>query len=74
MLEYTIPEMQRSPLTEICLKAKIIASDLSIETFLAKAIQPPPAKTIHQCIQLLERIGALDNKMDITSLGRLLVS
>lgn len=69
MDKYTLPEILRVPLTEICLNAKILAGNLSIEEFLVKALQPPSVKNIRQSIELLKRINALDDKENITYLG-----
>lgn len=74
MDKYTLPEILRVPLTEICLKAKMLAGNLSIEIFLLKALQPPPVDNIRQSIKLLKSINALDNKENVTYLGILLVS
>lgn len=69
MEKYTLPEILRVPLTEICLNAKMLAGDLSIEEFLVKALQPPSVKNIRQSIELLKKINALDDKENITYLG-----
>lgn len=74
MDEYTLPEILRVALTEICLHAKVLAGNLSIEEFLLKALQPPPVKNIRQSIKLLQTINALDNKENITHLGIHLVT
>lgn len=74
MEKYTLPEILRVPLTEICLNAKMLAGDLSIEEFLVKALQPPSVKNIRQSIELLKKINALDDKENITYLGIHLVS
>lgn len=74
MQEYTVPEILRCPLTEICLKAKILAGKSSIEDFLLKAVQPPPVTNIRRSIEMLKTIGALDGNQNITSLGNRLVS
>lgn len=69
MDEYTQPEMLCSPLTEICLNAKILAGDSSIEEYLMKAVLPPPVKNIRRSIELLKKIGALDDDENITNMG-----
>lgn len=69
MEKYTLPEILRVPLTEICLNAKMLAGDLSIEDFLLKALQPPSVKNIRQSIGLLKKISALDDDEHITYLG-----
>lgn len=67
--KYTIPEILRVPLTDICLNAKILANKITIEEFLLKAVQPPPVLSIRQSINLLKRIDALDEEENITRLG-----
>lgn len=70
MVEFTIPEMLRSSLAEISLYSKLVAKDnISIENFLSKAIQPPSKISIANSIALLQSIGALDEKENITDLG-----
>lgn len=69
MEKYTLPEILRVPLTEICLNAKILSGKLSIEEFLLKALQPPSVKNIRQSIELLKKINALDTDENITHLG-----
>lgn len=69
MEKYTLPELLRVPLTEICLNAKILAGNLSIEEFLLKALQHPSVKNIRQSIELLKKINALDENENITYLG-----
>lgn len=73
MSEYTIPEIQRVPLTEICLKAKMLSGS-SIENLLSKALEPPPKENVHQSIALLKRIGALDSTETMTHLGQHLIN
>lgn len=67
--KYTLPEMLRVPLIEICLNAKMLADQMSIEEFLLKALQPPPKQSIRQSIDLLKKIDALDSNENITYLG-----
>lgn len=72
MEDFTIPELLRVPLTEICLSAKLIAPHQRIEEFLAKAVMPPFQKNVEKSIELLKKIGALDESEKITSLGIIL--
>lgn len=67
---YTLPEILRVPLTEICLNTRMLANkDVSIEQFLSKALQPPLSNNIRQAINLLQQIDALDPNEWITYLG-----
>lgn len=72
MEEYTLPELLRIPLTELCLHARIMTKT-TITDYLLKALQPPPTSTINQSIKLLKTIGALSEKEDVTELGYRLV-
>lgn len=72
MEEFTLPELLRIPLTELCLHARIMTKT-TISDYLSKAVQPPPASTINQSIKLLQTIGALNDKEDVTELGYRLV-
>ncbi|KAL7133628.1 hypothetical protein ABFS83_12G154800 [Erythranthe nasuta] len=69
MPQYQLPEMLRTPLQELCLHIKSL--DLgAISTFLAKALQPPDALSVENAIELLKTIGALDDREELTPLGR----
>ncbi|GAB0091162.1 RNA helicase [Sergentomyia squamirostris] len=67
--KFTVPELLRVPLTEICLSAKLIAPQIAIEDFLQKALQPPAAISVGRSVELLKTMGALDNEENITDLG-----
>lgn len=71
MLEYTVPEIQRLPLHDICLYASVFGaqSDLTIAEFLNKALEPPSAFSIQQSVQFLRKIDALDESERPTNLG-----
>lgn len=70
MHDHTIPEILRTPLTELSLQAKLLAAkDMLIEEFLMKAITPPPISSIRQSVKLLKNIGALDEQENLTQLG-----
>lgn len=67
--EYTLPEILRMDLTEICLFTKMMAGTLSIKTYLDGALERPPLKHIEQSIKILKDINALDSEENISSLG-----
>lgn len=70
MADYTVAEIQRVPLTEICLNARMLANDhVSIEQFFSNAIQPPSTINVREAIKLLQQIDALDLNEKITHLG-----
>lgn len=54
MENYTLPELLRVPLTEICIQAKLIEKNLTIGQFLEEAIQPPSSFNVKQSIQILQ--------------------
>jgi len=68
MAQYQLPEILRTPLQELCLHIKSLQFG-AIESFLAKALQPPDALSVHNAIELLKTIGALDDTEELTPLG-----
>lgn len=48
MEPYTVPEIQRVSLTDICLKTKKLCGEIAIEEYLMRAIHPPPVHHIRQ--------------------------
>lgn len=72
MDKFTLPEMLRVPLTEMCLTVRLISPESPIVDFLAKAINPPAAVIVKQSIKLLKQIGALDEEENLTQLGVIL--
>lgn len=77
--EYQLPEMQRSPLEELCLQVRVLAESGagvvedgpgSTAGFLARAIEPPVPQATENAVQLLKDIGALTNDERLTRLGR----
>ncbi|KAH6796478.1 RNA helicase family protein [Perilla frutescens var. hirtella] len=69
MPQYQLPEMLRTPLQELCLHIKSLQLGV-ISTFLAKAVQPPDPLSVENAIELLKTIGALDDREELTPLGR----
>lgn len=67
-----IPELQRTPLEELCLVARVMDPDVnrSMADFLGKAIEPPVPQAITAGVQLLQEIGAMDSNEQLTTLGR----
>lgn len=68
MPQYQLPEILRTPLQELCLQIKSLQFG-AIESFLAKALQPPDPLSVHNAIELLKTIGALDDTEELTHLG-----
>eukprot|EP00808_Paulinella_micropora_P002761 g19647.t1 len=56
---YPTPEMERSPLVELCLHVLSMPSQHDAVAFLSEALSPPPAKAVHQALERLERVGAV---------------
>ncbi|OWM79027.1 hypothetical protein CDL15_Pgr003198 [Punica granatum] len=69
MPQYQLPEILRTPLQELCLHIKSLQLG-SIGSFLSKALQPPDPLAVQNAIELLKTIGALDDKEELTPLGR----
>uniref|UniRef100_A0A803R9K6 RNA helicase n=1 Tax=Cannabis sativa TaxID=3483 RepID=A0A803R9K6_CANSA len=69
MLQYQLPEILRTPLQELCLQIKSLQLGTA-GSFLAKALQPPDSLAVQNAIELLKTIGALDDREELTPLGR----
>lgn len=69
MADYTTPEIKRVALTEMCLKAKMLAPNQPIMEFFQKAIDSPTKSHLLQSIHFLKEINALDSNEGITNLG-----
>ncbi|KAH8274219.1 hypothetical protein KR018_008231 [Drosophila ironensis] len=69
---YSIPEMKRSTLEEICLLAKLAAPDQTIASFLSEALEPPQQDAVSLACNRLKLLCILDDDTEaITPLGRL---
>ncbi|KAJ6303912.1 hypothetical protein OIU77_017730 [Salix suchowensis] len=69
MIQYQLPEILRTPLQELCLHIKSLQLG-AVGSFLSKALQPPDPLAVENAIELLKTIGALDEKEELTPLGR----
>ncbi|KAL4574479.1 hypothetical protein LXL04_021311 [Taraxacum kok-saghyz] len=69
--EYQLPEILRTPLQSLCLQIKTLKLG-SISDFLSKALQSPELLAVQNAIEYLKIIGALDEKENLTVLGRYL--
>ena len=65
------PEIRRVPLEQLCLSVKATGPDRDVAHFLRQTLTPPDDQAIDVAIELLHRIGALDNN-HLTALGRYL--
>lgn len=69
MAKYTMPDILRMSLHNVCLKVSMLTSDLTIEQALSEALEPPSKKRIHCSVEFLKKINALDTNENITALG-----
>lgn len=69
MRQYDLPEILRTPLQGLCLNIKSLRLG-SVAAFLAKALQPPDPLAVNNALELLKTIGALDQREELTPLGR----
>ncbi|GLT50029.1 hypothetical protein SLA2020_235410 [Shorea laevis] len=69
--EYQLPELLRTPLNSLCLQIKSLQVE-SIGEFLSAALQPPESLAVQNAIDFLKMIGALDEKENLTNLGKFL--
>ncbi|KAK1785374.1 hypothetical protein P4O66_018755 [Electrophorus voltai] len=65
---YQLPEIQRTPLEELCLQIKILKLG-PIASFLRKTLDPPSEKAIELAITHLKDLNALDRSEELTPLG-----
>ncbi|XP_031280781.1 DExH-box ATP-dependent RNA helicase DExH3 [Pistacia vera] len=69
--EYQLPELLRTPLNSLCLQIKSLQVR-SIGEFLSAALQPPKPLAVQNAVDFLKMIGALDEKENLTNLGKFL--
>eukprot|EP00850_Spirogloea_muscicola_P015416 SM000117S25536 [mRNA] locus=s117:306081:317487:- [translate_table: standard] len=69
MRRFQVPEMLRVPLVELCLQIKLLALG-DVTSFLQQAIEPPKPEAITSAVEALKEVGALDERKQLTSLGR----
>ncbi|GAB2280021.1 hypothetical protein Dimus_014658 [Dionaea muscipula] len=69
--EYQLPEILRTPLQSLCLQIKSLKLG-SISEFLSRALQSPESLAVQKAVEYLKVIGALDEKENLTVLGRYL--
>ncbi|CAA6665449.1 unnamed protein product [Spirodela intermedia] len=69
--EYQLPELLRTPLQSLCLQIKSLRLG-SISEFLSRALQSPESLSVQNAVEYLKIIGALDEKEELSVLGRLL--
>ncbi|CAN0878208.1 DExH-box ATP-dependent RNA helicase DExH3 [Linum grandiflorum] len=67
--DYQLPELLRKPLQSLCLQIKSLQLG-SISEFLSQALEPPEALSVRNAVENLKAIGALDEKENLTLLGK----
>ncbi|KAJ5389361.1 uncharacterized protein N7496_000429 [Penicillium cataractarum] len=65
------PEILRSDLQSVCLRAKLSNPSTPITEFLEQAIESPEADDVDMAIDSLKQLQALDDKESLTNLGSL---
>jgi ATP-dependent RNA helicase DHX29 len=59
MAEFAVPELQRTPLEELCLQIRANNLAPSCREFLLKAPEPPESPAIDAAVRVLQEVGAL---------------
>ncbi|KAJ0962773.1 hypothetical protein J5N97_027895 [Dioscorea zingiberensis] len=67
--DYQLPELLRTPLQSLCLQIKSLRLG-TISEFLSRALQSPEYLSVQNAIEYLKVIGALDEREELTILGR----
>ncbi|KAK9789768.1 hypothetical protein WJX73_007283 [Symbiochloris irregularis] len=67
--DHAAPELLRVPLEGLCLQVKGLQLG-AVQTFLAKAMNPPNTLAVSNAVDLLRNIGALDEHEQLTGLGQ----
>jgi len=71
---YQTVEINRVDLTNVAMHIKALNfPGLTVENVLAETIEPPQAARVSAAMESLRTVGALDEKDDLTSLGRVLL-
>lgn len=70
MSEFAVPELQRTPLEELCLQIRANNLAPSCREFLLKAPEPPEPVAIDSAVRILQEVGALSKEgMDKNDTG-----
>jgi small subunit ribosomal protein S24e len=71
---YQVVEMKRVDLTNVVMHVKALDfPEMSVEEVLAAAIEPPAPDRIKAAMSDLQMVGAIDDKQNLTPLGRVLL-
>uniref|UniRef100_A0A8C5WQS0 Putative ATP-dependent RNA helicase DHX57 n=1 Tax=Laticauda laticaudata TaxID=8630 RepID=A0A8C5WQS0_LATLA len=76
LLKHQLPEIQRVPLEQLCLRIKILEmfSMHKLQSVLSQLIEPPTAESINASKKRLRDVGALTSEEKLTPLGHHLAS
>ncbi|XP_034283369.1 putative ATP-dependent RNA helicase DHX57 [Pantherophis guttatus] len=76
LLKHHLPEIQRVPLEQLCLRIKILEmfSIHKLQLVFSQLIEPPTAESINASKNRLQDIGALTSEEKLTPLGHHLAS
>uniref|UniRef100_A0A8C5PP75 Putative ATP-dependent RNA helicase DHX57 n=1 Tax=Leptobrachium leishanense TaxID=445787 RepID=A0A8C5PP75_9ANUR len=76
LLEQQLPEIQRIPLEQLCLRIKILEmfSESRLQSVLARLIEPPWMESLQASKLRLQDLGALTSEEKLTPLGYHLAS
>jgi HrpA-like RNA helicase len=68
-----LPEIQRVPLEQLCLRIKVLGFPGTVASVLAKVMEPPAAEAVEKAINILVELDAMDrggpDREQLTSLG-----
>lgn len=68
--DYPFPELLRIPLESVIMEAKSHCPEEKAVNFLSQAIQHPSISAIHNALEELILLGVLDNRENLTVLGK----
>lgn len=65
--EFPVPEITRDPLVDVCLHARmVIPDDMRLPQFFCSLPDSPPTTTVHQAMEVLQAIDALDSQSRVS--------
>ena len=71
MQKYLDPDIKRQQLEEVVLNIKSLSvlNNLKVEDVMSQMVEPPLRTSVHDAVELLVQIGALDKNENLTHLG-----
>lgn len=64
--EYPVPEITRDPLIDVCLFARLaVPEEVKLSAFFCSLPDGPPTTAVHQAVETLESIDALDKQSKV---------